>query len=121
MQFDGNYFDIKKLWASDLFVGTSEKCKYVQVALPNDNYIISTDVPDNANQNVASVFLTSVVEVPASGFNGVFLNRPRNIYKNNNNSKIIVYVYIRTESSGGYLTWDEASFAPYYIRIEKAR
>ena len=121
MQNDGNFFDIKKLWKSDLIIGTSEKNRYVQVVLPNDNYVISTNVPDNTNKNVASVFITSNVEVPTSGSNGVFLNRPRSISKNSGNTDVTRYVFIRIESSGGYLVWDEESFAPYYIKIEKAR
>jgi hypothetical protein len=110
---DQNLFDIKQLWRDGSIIGDVEKFQYIGLLLSNGMYEVSTDVINNTNANVASVCVTNSIGVPSSGSAGVFINRPRTINVNNG----IKYIYIRVESSGGYLTWNEQSFTPYYIKV----
>ena len=110
---DPNLFDIKKLWREGSIIGTTEKFQYIGLSLPNGTYTVSTDVINNSNANVASVCVTNSIGVPSSGHAGVFVNRPRTITVAND----VKYIYIRVESAGGYLAWNEQTFSPYYIKI----
>lgn len=110
-----NLFDIDELWDNGTNRGTNEVNRYYKLVVPNGKYTVSTNVPNNTDYpSVASVFASSALINPASGPNGVLFNTPRTVTVTNGE----LYIYIRVSSSGGYLTWNKTSFAPYYIQVE---
>lgn len=109
-----NLFDINKLWADgqDYISGTGETSRYIKLFVGNGAYTVSTNVPNNENPNIASVFISTNETTPTtSASNGVFLNRPRTVVVNNG----YLLIYIRIDSAAGYLVFDADTFAPYYI------
>ena len=109
-----NIFDINQLWDNGIDHGTTEIVRYYKMTVPNGKYTISTNVINNTNSSIASIFATNELVTPTSSYDGVFLNTPKTITISNNE----LYIFIRTTSAGGYLTWNKTSFSDYYIQVE---
>ena len=112
-----NIFNISDLWdnGTNYVTGTGDTIRCIEIPCKAGVKITcSTDVINNTNPSVASVFFSNTyVQGPSSSMYGVFLNSPRTITPSGDT----VWVYIRY-ASPTYLHWDQTSFAPYYIQVE---
>lgn len=82
-------------------------------------YTISTDVIDNADTTIASVFALAATQAPETAYSnvdGVFQNRPRTLTVSEGEK---LWICIRNVSIQGYLAWNKKSFASYWIMASK--
>ena len=112
-----NLLDINKLFSEGTTNSSREGITRIQIPVSNGTYTISTNVIDNDDTNIASVFAwvngLTPETVPTSSGSGVFKDAPRTINITNG----IISIGIRTRSSS-YLTWTAETFSPYYIQLE---
>lgn len=113
-----NLFDISNFWQNGQdYSFNGEGNKFISIDVLPGTYTVSTNVINNTNPSIASVFASSGsrhVDGPSSGTYGVFMNTPRTVNVSEDEK---LWIYIRTLSNS-YLTWNEASFAPYYVQVE---
>lgn len=109
-----NLFNIDDLWDKGEESTSAEASIFLEIAVENGIYTAGTDVLDNSNPNIASVFIAeSIATNPPSATNGVFINRPRTITTTTGK----LYIGIRVRSIAGYQTFTKETFAPYYINV----
>lgn len=83
-------------------------------------YTISTNVINNVNTSIASVFAVAASpnQDPAitSGSNGVFVNRPQTVTVSENQALWII-IRVANGSSQSYLIWNRETFSHYWIML----
>ena len=108
-----NIVDVHDIFTNgSLLISGAEKIKYRHITTENGTYKVFTNVINNTNSSIASVFAAKQkwTAAPGSATTGVFVNAPRTISVDAKNMDIGIRV-----GSAQYLTWDETSFSPYYI------
>lgn len=110
-----NLFDIDDLWNNGIM--TNGVKSITLSSLPEGTYTISTDVIDNTDTSVASVFAMKNDSAPSSTRNGVFVGRSRSITLSSGDT-LKIAIRVANVSSDAYWVWDKNTFAPYYIQLE---
>ena len=110
-----NLFDIDDLWNNGIV--TNNVKSITLSSLPEGTYTISTDVIDNTDTSVASVFAMKNDSTPSSIRNGVFVGRSRSITLSSGDT-LKIAIRVANTGSDAYLVWDKTTFAPYYIQLE---